>query len=196
MPDRRHTDAPPAPPARPETYISVDVETSGPTPGGFAMLAIGACLVDALETTFYVELKPTTTASVPSAMAIGGLSLETLAETGTDPTEAMRQFADWVERVVPPGFIPVFVGFNAVFDWMFVADYFERFLGRNPFGHSAVDIKSYFMGMAGESWAATSLKFLSPRYLDGSKLSHNALGDAQDQARLFAAIRDEATAHN
>ena len=28
---------------------------------------------------------------------------------------------------------PVFVGFNATFDWMFVADYLWRFAGRDPF---------------------------------------------------------------
>ncbi len=28
-----------------ETYISVDIETAGPNPGGYAMLSIGACTV-------------------------------------------------------------------------------------------------------------------------------------------------------
>jgi uncharacterized OsmC-like protein len=28
-----------------KTYISVDVETSGPTPGDYSLLSIGACLV-------------------------------------------------------------------------------------------------------------------------------------------------------
>jgi hypothetical protein len=46
--------------------------------------------------------------------------------------------------------------------------------------------------MAGGTWAETSMRFLSPRYLDGRPLSHNALGDAQDQAVLFAAIASDA----
>ena len=78
--------------------------------------------------------------------------------------------------------------FNAGFDWMFIEDYFQRFLGRNPFGHSALDMKAYYMGKAGTSWAQTSMRFLSPRYLGGQPLSHNALGDARAQAELFRAI--------
>jgi hypothetical protein len=104
----------------------------------------------------------------------------------------MRKFDEWIASVVPTKSVPIFVGFNAAFDWMFVCDYFERFLGLNPFGHSAIDIKSYYLGMAGGTWAETSMRFLSPRYLDGRPLSHNALGDAQDQAVLFAAIASDA----
>ena len=61
----------------------------------------------------------------------------------------MADFAAWVERVTPEGSLPVFVGFNAPFDWMFVNEYFHRHLGRNPFGHVAVDIKAYAMGRDG-----------------------------------------------
>lgn len=43
---------------------------------------------------------------------------------------------------------PVFVGFNAGFDWSFVNWYFLRFLGENPFGFAPLDIKSYYMGSA------------------------------------------------
>jgi DNA polymerase III epsilon subunit-like protein len=180
------------PPARVETFVSVDIEAAGPTPGVYSLLSIGACLVDDPTHGFYVELKPTTTAVVPSAQAIGGLSLDDLADRGVDPAEAMQRLETWLAEEVPEGAVPVFVGFNASFDWMFVADYFERFLGRNPFGHAAIDIKSYFMGMTGVTWAQTSMRFLAPRYLDGRKLSHNALGDARDQAKLFRAMRFEA----
>lgn len=183
--------ASPIPPPRPETFVSVDIETSGPTPGRYSMLSVGACLVDVPEHGFYVELKPTSRLVVESAQAVGGLSLDDLARDGVDPAEAMARFADWLEAEVPAGTVPVFVGFNAAFDWMFVADYFDRFLGRNPFGHAALDIKSYTMGMAGITWAQTSMRFLAPKYLNGRKLTHNALGDARDQAEIFAAVRAE-----
>jgi DNA polymerase III epsilon subunit-like protein len=90
--------------------------------------------------------------------------------------------------------VPVFVAFNAVFDWMFVDAYFQRFLKRNPFGHSALDMKAYYLGMAGGTWAGTSMRVLSPLYLSGRYLSHNALGDARDQAELFRSIRKDAAA--
>jgi hypothetical protein len=100
----------------------------------------------------------------------------------------MRDFEDWLRVEVPAGSLPVFVGFNAVFDWMFVDDYFHRLLGHNPFGHTAIDIKSLALGVFGGTWTQTSMRYLSPRFLSGRKLAHNALGDAQDQAELYRAI--------
>lgn len=173
---------------RPESWVSVDVETSGPSPTLHSILSIGACLVDDPDREFYVELKPTTDTFVASAMKVSGLDHAQLKESGVDPREAMEQFAQWLDAAVPAGHVPVFAGFNAPFDWMFIADWFERFLGRNPFGHSAIDIKSYYLGFAAESWHETSMSKVSPLYLGGRDLSHNALEDAKDQAELFRAM--------
>lgn len=169
----------------PECFISVDIETAGPVPSKYAILSIGACLVDDPEQTFYVELKPEHTAATSEALAVTGLSMETLEERGERPERAMSMFEDWVLTEVPAGSRPVFTAFNAAFDWMFVADYFERFLGRNPFGHSALDIKAFAMGAGNTSWAATSMNVLAAEHLGGRALTHNALADAQDQAELF-----------
>jgi DNA polymerase III epsilon subunit-like protein len=188
---RARSAAQPSNPA-PELLISVDVETAGPNPSRYSLLSIGACLVDQPDQTFYVELTPVGTLITAEAFAVGGISLEHAAVNGTEPAAAMGSFEEWIARVTPAGGSPVFVGFNAGFDWMFVCDYFERFLGRNPFGHSSLDVKSYYLGVAGGTWAETSMRRLSPRYLDGRSLSHNALGDAQDQAELFRAIRADA----
>lgn len=173
-------------------FISVDIEAAGPHPREYAILSIGACLVHEPERSFYVELKPETQAVDERALAVSGLSMEALDRDGIEAADAMRRFADWVEAVVPQGAVPVFVAFNAAFDWMFLEDYFQRHLGRNPFGHSALDVKAYYMGMAGATWSATSLRYLSPRYLGGRHLTHNALGDAKDQAELFRALLAEA----
>jgi DNA polymerase III epsilon subunit-like protein len=180
------------PDERPETLISVDVETAGPNPAEYSMISIGACLVDDPESGFYVELKPLTGAFVEESLAVSGLSMEKLADEGLTPEDAMRQFEDWIELVTPRGNVPVFVAFNAVFDWMFVDAYFQRFLKRNPFGHSAIDMKSYYMGMVGGTWGGTSMRVLSPLYLAGRHLTHNALGDARDQADLFRQVQAEA----
>ncbi|WP_309709771.1 3'-5' exonuclease [Pseudolysinimonas sp.] len=180
---------------RPERFISVDVETAGPTPGDYAMISIGACLVDEPDRGFYVELKPDRDAVIPSALAVSGLDMAQLTANGTDPRQAMEEFAQWIRDVVPPQtHRAVFVGFNAVFDWMFVNEYFVRYAIENPFGHGGLDIKSYYVGMMGSTWEQTSMKHLSPKYLDGRPLSHNALGDARDQAELFRAISADAAA--
>jgi ribonuclease T len=171
-----------------EVFVSVDVETAGPNPARYAMLSIGACLVDDADGGFYVELQPDSVEFEPEALAVSGLSLERLAVEGVGPAAALRHLEDWLVEHVPPGARPVFTAFNAPFDWMFVDTYFQRYLGRNPFGHSALDIKAYAMGMTGSSWAATSMRILSPKYLEGRPLSHHALGDARDQAELFRAL--------
>jgi len=64
----------------------------------------------------------------------------------------------------------------------------------NPFGHGGLDIKSYYVGMMGSTWEQTSMRHLSPKYLSGRPLSHNALGDARDQAELFRRISEDAAA--
>lgn len=171
-----------------EVYIVVDVETSGPNPGDYALLSIGACTVGEPRQTFYVELQPDKAAFTPEAMAISGLSLEQLSAEGLPPEEAMQAFAGWVAQVVPEGATPVFVAFNAPFDWMFVNDYFHHHLGHNPFGHSALDIKAYYMGLEGVTWQETSYRYVSQRYCGKPELTHYPLDDALDGAEILQAM--------
>lgn len=171
-----------------ELYISVDVETAGPIPADFALLSIGACLVDEPSNSFYIELQPDRDKVSPEAMAIHGLSFERLAKTGVPALEAMQSFAKWVGGVTNKNQRAVFVALNAPFDWMFINDYFHRYLGMNPFGHSALDIKAYFMGQTGVEWGQTSLQHMADHFLEERHLTHNALGDAQDQAEIFKMV--------
>lgn len=171
-----------------EIYICVDVETAGPYPGKFAMLSIGACLVENSATTFYAELQPDRPDFLPEALGISGLSLEMLKKNAMTPLAAMQAFEEWLNSVVPAGCKPVFVALNAPFDWMFTSDYFYRYLGYNPFGHSALDIKAYYMGFTGVPWSETSMQHISAHLLNEKHLVHNALRDAQDQAEIFQVI--------
>src|SRR5258708_6834433 len=102
-----------------EVFISVDVETAGPIPGEYSLLSIGACDADHPDHQFACELKPISMAFVPEALAVTGLSLETLAKTGLEPKEAVEQFAAWARSLARNGEALVFVGFNAPFDWSF-----------------------------------------------------------------------------
>jgi DNA polymerase III epsilon subunit-like protein len=176
-----------------ETYVSVDVETAGPNPSQYSLLAIGACLVADLQRTFYVELQPVNGNALPNALAISQLSLEELAVRGLPPAEAMERLEQWLTEVIPVGQRPIFVAFNAPFDWMFVNDYFHRYLGRNPFGYAALDIKAFYMSLTGVPWSETSMRFVAARYhVEDRHLTHHALHDAQDQADLFRRILAEA----
>jgi len=168
-----------------EILISVDIEASGPTPGTGSMLSIGACPVEDLQNGIYLELKPLP--GLPwsdEAQAVHRLDRAQLEQHGLEPAEAMETFDAWLARV-SAGRQPVFVGFNAPFDWMFIADYFERYLDRNPFGISALDLKAYYMGRDRiASWAETSRRYVEPRYPVRTPHSHNALDDARGQAEL------------
>jgi ribonuclease T len=179
-----------------ETWISVDVETSGPTPATGSLLAIGACLVDRPEEGIELLLRPDP--ALPwsdAAEEIHGLARDRLARDGLEPGEAMQELAAWLERAVPAGSRPVLVAFNAPFDWMFVADAAWRHLGRNPFGTSALDIKALYLGHHLDevhSWAETSNRHVRVRYPVGAPHTHRALEDAREQAEICRRIRDDA----
>jgi ribonuclease T len=180
------------PPANAETFISVDVETAGPNPSQYSLLAIGASCIFYPEQNFYIELKPVNQNFQAEALESCGFSLEKLAAEGVEPAESMQRFETWLQKVLPPGRQAVFVGFNAPFDWMFVNDYFHRFLGHNPFGHAAIDIKSYYMGLARVPWEETTMHFMGRRYLNQPALIHHALKDALDQGEIFRKLTLEA----
>ncbi|MDO8279410.1 MAG: 3'-5' exonuclease [Burkholderiaceae bacterium] len=172
-----------------EHYISVDIEASGPIPGQYSMLSIGACVVDDEEKTYQVLLKPLNRNAVPEALEVTGLSLESLERDGTAPEFAMAQFQAWLTTVLPKQAKPVFVGLNAPFDWSFVNYYFVRFCGDNPFGHTALDIKAMYMGATGCTWGQTTSSQMAKRLHPKKKGTHNALEDALYQAELFRLVR-------
>lgn len=171
--------------------ISVDIEAAGSIPSQHALLSIGACTLTQPQQTFYAELIPDKDEFDAQALQVHGLDPQQLKDNGLPPEEAMQQFADWLKTNLPPGEKPIMLAFNAPFDWMFIHDYFIRYLGNNPFGHSAIDIKAVYLGATGKSWQETSGVYLHTRYHDGSKLTHNALEDAIAQGEIFEGILRE-----
>lgn len=169
---------------KPEIYISVDIEASGPIPGEYSMLSLGAAIVGNVSQNFYVEIIPLTDNYIPRALEVSGFSLDELKQTGEQPAKAMRMFADWLGKVCESK-RPVFVGFNATFDWQFVNYYFHKFLKENPLGISGLDIKAYYMGMQNCSWSETAKRKMNKKFLSARKHTHNALDDAMEQAELM-----------
>lgn len=168
-----------------EIYVSVDVETSGPIPGEYSLLSIGACLVFDLSNSFYAELKPTTLNHDPEALAVIGFNLKELEQSGLAPEQAMLKFTQWLKTLSTGKQRVIFVGLNAPFDWSFINYYFHKYIGKNPFGFTAIDIKAYFMGAMGCDWRNTSARQIQTIFKPTGKATHNALDDAKCQAEMF-----------
>lgn len=184
---------------RPDLYISADVETDGPVPGAFSMLAFGLVIVGSYDgrdfvrnrpspdATFYRQLKPISDQFEPEALEVNGLDRNALARSGADPSDAMSDAAEWVDRV-SQGHRPVLVAYPIAFDWSFLYWYFERFSKTpSPFGHSScLDIRTLYQAIAGTVFDESS-KQRMPEFMQSSQPhTHNALDDAVEQGELFA----------
>ncbi|MBE7518404.1 MAG: 3'-5' exonuclease [Thermoflexaceae bacterium] len=178
-----------------EIFVSVDVETAGPIPGEYSLLAIGACAVYEPRLTFSSELKPINRNADPKALEVTGLSLDHLERTGLPPADAMRSFARWLDSLREGDGLLVFVGFNAPFDWSFVNYYFHTFHGSNPFGFAALDIKSYYMGQSNTTWSETTSSKMAAILRPQTVGDHDPLHDAIYQAELFRLVRQRVRGH-
>lgn len=191
-------------------YISVDVESSGPVPGLYNLLSIGACVVGEREQQFYRELKPINEAYVLDAIRVGSLGLRcleplkedpvydprqeqfspshvlsVLSTEGVDPVEAMHDFKSWTLEVANKK-KPMLVTDIQPFDGSFINWYFARFLPdeQNPFGYKGLNLDVLYRGLCGKINAR--LKNLGVK--DSRQTPHNALDDAVFQAELAEAI--------
>ena len=172
-----------------DIYVSTDVESDGPVPGLHSMLSFGSAAFGQdgrLVSTHAANLCLLEGAQGDAAtMDWWRANLAAWEATRQDcilPDAAMRGYVDWL--AVLPG-RPVFVGYPAVFDFMFIQWYLVRFTGASPFGHSAIDIRSYAMGAMGVDFRSTAKRCLPQRWLCESPHTHVALDDALEQGRLF-----------
>jgi hypothetical protein len=172
-----------------ETYVSTDVETDGPIPGPHSMLSLGAAAYTAdkrLLGTFSANLETLPGAAAhPDTAAWWTTQPEAWAACRRDleaPEAAMRRYAAWIAAL--PG-KPVFVAYPAGFDFLFVYWYLIRFTGASPFGHSALDMKSFAMAVLGTGYRESTKQRMPKAWFDPLPHSHVALDDAIEQGTLF-----------
>ena len=103
-------------------------------------------------------------------------------ESPIDPEVAMTAYAQWLDAL--PG-RPVFVAWPVGFDFLFVHWYLSRFTGRDPFGHNALDMRSFAMGLLGTEYGRTGKRQLPTDWFDPLPHTHIALDDALAQGALF-----------
>lgn len=172
-----------------EIYVSTDVESDGPIPGPHSMLSFASAAYRADKTplgTFEVnlELLPGA-AGHPDTLEWWRNQPEAWAacrENPRPPEAAMREYLAWLKAL--PG-APVFVAYPAAFDFMFVCWYLHRFVGENPFSHSALDIKTYAMALLRNPYHQCTKAYMPKEWFDDLPHTHRALDDAIEQGALF-----------
>lgn len=96
--------------------------------------------------------------------------------------ETFEKFDKWLKSIVKEN-RPLFVSDNPAYDWQFINYYFHKFLGRNPFGHSARRISDFYAGLT-KDWSNTQ-KWKRWRQ---TKHDHNPVHDAMGNVEAFEEI--------
>jgi hypothetical protein len=172
-----------------EVYVSTDIEADGPIPGPNSMLsfASAAFLPDKTRVGTFSANLTLLPGAAPNAdtMSFWKAHPEAWAaarKDPRDPAEAMPAYVRWLDEL--PG-KPVFVGYPAAYDFLFVYWYLIKFAGRSPFSHSALDLKTMAVVMLKKEYRATSKKSMPQRWFDDVPHTHVALDDAIEQGLLF-----------
>ena len=183
------TNGAPEPKGVTEIYVSTDIEADGPIPGPHSMLSFASAAFLADKTvvdTFSANLETLPGATGhPATMEWWKGQPDAWAKCRTDlcdPTEAMPRYVRWLKSL--PG-KPVFVGYPAAYDFLFVYWYLMRFAGESPFSHSALDMKTFAMALLKTEFRAVSKRSMPKRWFDPGPHTHVALDDALEQGRLF-----------
>jgi len=176
-------------------YISTDIEADGPIPGMNSMLSFGsaAYLADkTLVSTFEANLELLSGAtSNPKTMEWWESQPEAwkaCRENPQSPEKAIKDYLAWLKDL--PG-KPVFVGYPAAYDFLFVYWYLIRFTGESPFSHSALDIKTLAMILMKTDYRQATKRNMPKRWFDPLPHSHRALDDAIEQGALFCNMLKE-----
>jgi hypothetical protein len=190
-----------------ELYFAMDIETDGQVPGLSSMLQLGICAFDATNPDlgrFKVNLLPLAGAYPEwSTMAWWMETPEkqerfaALSVDAIEPSLAINRAVDWVELVAQEhdGRKPIAVCSPVGFDFSFFRYYEILFIGQDkPFGHRALDLRSFSMPLLGKSFMQSSSRDLPSHLLANTlKHTHDALDDARELAEIgFHLLREAA----
>lgn len=173
-----------------EVYVSCDVEANGPIPGHNSMLSLGAVAFDEKGVELGAKLWNLEELPLSSPDEDTMQWWDTQPEAWkairkdlVQPAVAMKEFVSWVNRL--PG-SPVFVGYPACYDFMFVYWYLRYYDHASPFSHSGLDIKTMAMAIMGTSYRGSTKKNMPKRWFPkGVPHTHVPVDDAREQGLLF-----------
>ena len=174
---------------RSEVYVSTDIEADGPIPGPHSMLSLASAAYTADKTllgTFSANLEALPGASAHPATKTWWEkhpdAWEACRRDPKSPAEVMSKYVAWIKGL--PG-KPVFVGYPAAYDFMFVFWYLMRFVNESPFSHSALDIKTFAMAVMNTGYRDATKRNMPADWFDALPHTHVALDDAIEQGALF-----------
>lgn len=179
-----------------EVYVSTDIETDGPIPGPNSMLSFGSAAFT-LEKGFIGQFSA-------NLQELPGAAMDPVTKTEfwdknpeawaacrkdlRDPAEAMATYVAWLNGLPAK---PVFVGYPAGFDFLFVYWYIRRFGLESPYSFSALDIKTYVAAVLKKPFRESTKRNMPKRWFPKAKHTHIAIDDAIEQGELFMNILRE-----
>lgn len=180
----------------PEILISVDGEFTGPIPGSYSMIALGAVAYSTEGRRLgrfrknLTELPGSMRDAVTMAWwAKHPKAWEDATRDPEDYVRVMKQFGGWVNDFEGR---PKLIGWPLPVDFMFIYWYYVNFVGQIPsFGYDGIDIKSVAMMKFGrQKLADVSREDVQRRVgLPAGKFSHDPVDDAERQGALYFALR-------
>lgn len=182
---------------RKEVYVVTDIEADGPIPGPNSMLSFGSVAYYADGTwlgefSANLHLLPGATPD-PKTMQWwmkNPKAWEAHRKDLEEPAAAMQRYYDWVTKLYGS---PVFVGYPASYDFMFVYWYLMKFVRHSPFSHSALDMKTLAMTLLGCNYRnATKNSWPKAWFGPDNSHEHVALADAREQGFSFLKMLAEA----
>lgn len=177
---------------RPEVYVSVVVETDGPIPGPYSMIAVGATALSNTgkridSTEVCVSPLPGTVVH-PTSLSYWkkniGLREEILSKS-EDPVDAMSYFSSWVERLKGK---PILAAYNSAWTWMWIHWYTTKYTVCSPFPLTALDLKSQASIFIGREFLKTSKHNLPQSWLSIEGQVDSLLVKSRRQAEMLKGI--------
>lgn len=172
-----------------ESYVSTDIETDGPIAGVHSMLSLGSAAFSPngqLLGTFSANLEALPDAIIdPRTAEWWTTQPDAWAACRKDlaaPADVMVRYLDWISGL--PG-RPVFVAYPSAFDFPFVYWYLMKFVGKNPFGYSVIDVKTYAMAVLRKPYRMCGKQAFPEDWASPTPHTHQALDDALEQGHLF-----------
>lgn len=192
--------------AKPNIYVSIDIEADGPIPGINAMLNFGAAAfrLDGDNprepiATFEANLeRPLNTTADPDTMTFWAENRDAWDYVTKDPrppSEVMEDFYEWSVKL---GGRPVMVVYPT-YDFMFMRWYLVRYLGVEKaklYGFSALDMKSLGLALLdGVDFRGVSKPNMAKQKKHWFKghppHDHTGLSDAIGQGMMFVSMMQD-----